>query len=183
MSPNLHSASPYSLLYTHTFTPCIWALTQTIHTTLTPTLHLISQLLHYSHCTPNSSPCTHSTHTITFHPSPSHPTLTPHPSHPLTDHLYCTVGCHPTRCSEFEQSKGTTPEGYMKSLLQLAEENRGKVVAVGECGLGKGSSEPTATCTPKHTCPHAHTHKPNTILCLSTDYDRLQFCGKALQLK
>ena len=51
-----------------------------------------------------------------------------------TDDLYATVGCHPTRCSEFEKSRN--PEKYMADLLQLALNNRDKVVACGEFGLG-----------------------------------------------
>uniref|UniRef100_UPI00358EFD6B deoxyribonuclease TATDN1 isoform X1 n=2 Tax=Myxine glutinosa TaxID=7769 RepID=UPI00358EFD6B len=46
--------------------------------------------------------------------------------------LYCTVGCHPTHCSEMEAAG---PEIYLSGLLSLAQENRGKVVAIGECGL------------------------------------------------
>lgn len=45
--------------------------------------------------------------------------------------LFSTVGCHPTRCSEFLPD----PEGYYTSLLSLIEENREAVVAVGEFGL------------------------------------------------
>ena len=47
--------------------------------------------------------------------------------------LFCTIGCHPTRCDAFE--KDTTPEDYYGKLLAIAKENRDKVVAIGECGL------------------------------------------------
>ncbi|KAJ6842183.1 putative deoxyribonuclease TATDN1 [Iris pallida] len=49
--------------------------------------------------------------------------------------LFCTVGVHPTRCKEFEENGD--PEGHFRALLALAREGvqKGKVVAVGECGL------------------------------------------------
>lgn len=50
--------------------------------------------------------------------------------------LYATVGVHPTRCAEFE-SEAYTADEHMEKLLRLIIENREKVVAIGECGLGR----------------------------------------------
>ncbi|RAL48918.1 hypothetical protein DM860_001238 [Cuscuta australis] len=49
--------------------------------------------------------------------------------------LFCTVGVHPTRCREFDESGD--PEKHFQALLTLAKEGvrKGKVVAIGECGL------------------------------------------------
>ncbi|XP_047962540.1 deoxyribonuclease TATDN1 isoform X2 [Salvia hispanica] len=49
--------------------------------------------------------------------------------------LFCTVGVHPTRCKEFDDSGDS--ERHFQALLSLAREgvDKGKVVAVGECGL------------------------------------------------
>jgi len=53
------------------------------------------------------------------------------------DRLYSTVGCHPTRCLEFEQTEGVTGEEYFQKLLSICQAHaRSKVIAVGECGLG-----------------------------------------------
>lgn len=41
------------------------------------------------------------------------------------------MGCHPTRCNEFESN----PEEYLNKLKSLCISNTKKVVAIGECGL------------------------------------------------
>lgn len=55
---------------------------------------------------------------------------------PNAERLYCTLGVHPTRCQEIEDSP-EGPEGYWSSLKALLKESlaSGKVVAIGECGL------------------------------------------------
>jgi Tat protein secretion system quality control protein TatD with DNase activity len=52
--------------------------------------------------------------------------------------LYATVGCHPTRSTEFDKYRGG-PEAYLQDLDNLIGSNlkgTGRVVAIGECGLG-----------------------------------------------
>ncbi|KAF9282172.1 TatD DNase [Mortierella alpina] len=52
------------------------------------------------------------------------------------DDLFMTVGCHPTRCSEFE-SHPEGPEAYFGALKAMLEnpDAKKKIVAIGECGL------------------------------------------------
>lgn len=53
--------------------------------------------------------------------------------------LSSTVGCHPTRCLEFEKDSDGSPrdpQDYLEQLLDVVREGKDKVVAIGECGLG-----------------------------------------------
>ncbi|KAH8550303.1 hypothetical protein BGW37DRAFT_498826 [Umbelopsis sp. PMI_123] len=51
-------------------------------------------------------------------------------------HLYTTVGCHPTRCNEFDNDK-QGPDHYYEQLRNLIKNHSlaNKIVAIGECGL------------------------------------------------
>lgn len=48
------------------------------------------------------------------------------------DFFYTTVGCHPTRCQEFDKYGA---ESYFTDLQDLAKNNLSNIVAIGECGL------------------------------------------------
>lgn len=48
--------------------------------------------------------------------------------------LFATVGCHPTRCLEFEE-EAREPDEYMDQLIQLVESSGKVCVAAGEFGL------------------------------------------------
>lgn len=51
---------------------------------------------------------------------------------PFSDRLFATVGCSPARSHEFDREG---PDEYLKSLADLVQKNRQKVVAFGEIGL------------------------------------------------
>eukprot|EP00760_Papus_ankaliazontas_P007848 PhM_4_TR13561/c0_g1_i1/m.38681/K03424/tatD; TatD DNase family protein len=48
--------------------------------------------------------------------------------------LHSTVGCHPTRCTEFLKHRDG-PDAYYEQLRKTIAENRDVVLAIGECGL------------------------------------------------
>lgn len=50
------------------------------------------------------------------------------------ENMFSTVGCHPTRCNEFE-SHPSGPDFYLEELSTLAQTSNSKVVAIGELGL------------------------------------------------
>lgn len=77
----------------------------------------------------------------------------------LRPNLYATAGCHPTRSTEMTSYEGGT-SAYMAALQALVDAHRpgtndGRIVAIGECGLGRcaGSHRlrPPALCTCR--CP------------------------------
>ena len=49
--------------------------------------------------------------------------------------LFTTVGCHPTRCSEYINNTHGSDTEYHQALKDLIENNPKKVAAIGECGL------------------------------------------------
>lgn len=51
----------------------------------------------------------------------------------VAEKLSCTIGVHPTRCSEFESSGD--PDKYLQDLELLISSAGKKVAAFGECGL------------------------------------------------
>ena len=70
----------------------------------------------------------------------------------FTEQLYCTVGCHPTNCSKFDESGSA--QQYLADLLRLASDNRDKVVAIGECGLGEVTSTEVVCSHERVVCGH-----------------------------
>ncbi|GJQ11904.1 hypothetical protein GpartN1_g3695.t1 [Galdieria partita] len=52
-----------------------------------------------------------------------------------TPNLFTTVGIHPTRCDVFMDAQEVSNMQYVKNLIDIASSSKGKIVAVGECGL------------------------------------------------
>lgn len=49
------------------------------------------------------------------------------------DMLSSTVGCHPTSCLDFERQNNH--QNYLNQFIDLAQNNRDKIIAIGEIGL------------------------------------------------
>ncbi|RWS25358.1 putative deoxyribonuclease TATDN1-like protein [Leptotrombidium deliense] len=73
------------------------------------------------------------------------------------DNLFTTVGCHPTRCLEFESDGVKSADDYLDKLLQAYASNKQKIVAVGEFGLDYDRL---------HFCPKDVQLKSELIICI-----------------
>ena len=106
-----------------------------------------------------------------------------------TAHLFTTVGVHPTRCGEFETPETVSPRDHLDQLLRLVMENREKVIAIGECGLGKeattrgGGGGGILRVVVMGWVSAVFVWGKLAFFALHTDYDRLHFCDKELQKK
>lgn len=87
----------------------------------------------------------------------------------LLQGFFATVGCHPTRSKEFDEYPGG-PEAYLQALDSLISANlhgKGRVVAIGECGLGMSKCYMISAC--------------KSLLSRSSDYDRTHFAPEDVQ--
>jgi len=94
--------------------------------------------------------------------------------------FYSTAGCHPTRCGEFEQSN---PDQYLSELKSLIEKNKTKVIAVGECGLGKCCLSTSVLICINIYIYIIEPELTGVLFFPIVDFDRLEFCPKDIQLK
>ena len=93
------------------------------------------------------------------------------------------MGCHPTKCSEFEKHKDG-PEAYFNALKGFLTNPAavGKVVAIGECGFGNVSKNERKKERLASRCGFFDLTTSSLHIGL-IDYDRLFFCPKATQIK